>query len=207
VPITSMSFQMPITSLSSTPPPQATFTTTRLITTQMPITSLNSTSPPQAIFTTTRLITTQMSIAPLKSTPTSQAIFTTTRLIATTTGVNTAIPSPSALLSHHSHSPGVLVGSIAGGLVGFLLLALSATCIWRRRRVRRTIKRPDLYPAATIPEESLVPQSYWDGDSDLSSLAPSDSVSRAVHSFPKKVRPLAPSTTMTSVSEESNGRP
>ncbi|KAF9073323.1 hypothetical protein BDP27DRAFT_1319230, partial [Rhodocollybia butyracea] len=134
--------------------------------------SLTASLPPSATSSSGALSSSSAAIpSPMLLTPSSAQ--TITQVTTTTAPASTQ----TSLAVHHSLSPGILACFIVGGLLAFLLLALSAICIWRR---------VSFYPAVTIPGESSVAKSYWDGDSDLYSLTPSDSVSRAMHSFPRK---------------------
>ncbi|KAJ3811895.1 hypothetical protein EV368DRAFT_80490 [Lentinula lateritia] len=112
---------------------------------------------------------------------------------------------------------GVILGAIFGSLSAFLILAILVYCVWRHRR--RSLPRrntlsdlnsnrfyPNRMSANSIPsvEQPLdkEEEANWDAYTE-SSLAPSDSVSRAVWSFSqgkKKVRPLATSTTLATQS-------
>ncbi|KAJ3967999.1 hypothetical protein EV361DRAFT_927954 [Lentinula raphanica] len=123
----------------------------------------------------------------------------------------TSTPTSSSAANDGPSSVGLILASIFGALSGFLLLSMMAYYIWRRRRRlgRRNRSATNssslaLFSTRQFPQSVDKEGSNWDSTSD-SSLAPSDSVSRvmwSVEHLKGKVRPLAPSTTLSTVPEE-----
>ncbi|KAJ3723695.1 hypothetical protein C8R42DRAFT_467035 [Lentinula raphanica] len=189
-------FPEPTAQFIAVPRSQAALTP---VTSTTPSTSSRSTS----ISTSGQQTLPQTSVSPVPSTSATIAHSTSTSFTSTPTSFSAANDGPSSV--------GLILASIFGALSGFLLLSMMAYYIWRRRRRlgRRNRSATNssslaLFSTRQFPQNVDKEGPDWDSTSD-SSLAPSDSVSRvmwSVEHLKGKVRPLAPSTTLSTVPEE-----
>ncbi|KAF5378019.1 hypothetical protein D9757_009858 [Collybiopsis confluens] len=179
-------------------------------TTISPASPTPSTSPaPSTTVSTTQ--PTSNSPSSMSSSQSRSSTFTPTNSSSAIAPSASSISTSSNPKSSRSSSPGTIAAIVLGTIIGLFVLFLFIYWLWRRRwqRVRREneARATAFFPDLMLARPQAMPiYDEWEKDfyDASSTLAPSDSVSRFQSPRPapghKKVRPLVPSTVLTSLS-------
>ncbi|KAF5379269.1 hypothetical protein D9757_010679 [Collybiopsis confluens] len=203
-----------VVTTTTTSEPSATMSITSPST---PSPSSGSPSPPSSPPPTSN--TTALSATPkvsgssssVSSSQPRSSTFTPTNSTTAATPSASSISTSSNLKSSRSSSPGTIAAIVLGTIIGLFVLFLFIYWLWRRRwqRVRREneARATAFFPDLMLARPQAMPMyDEWEKDfyDASSTLAPSDSVSRFKSPRPapghRKVRPLVPSTVLTSLS-------